>query len=425
MNTTTHIATPEEVMAFLDGELSEDERRIISAHLAECDECSALAGELRVLSHDLARWELQDLPQRIEREVLRAAKGETDGRPTRGFGSLQHSWVLRGAGALAAIVLLSVGWMQHSTTRTEKLAPYFGEAGRITDLQASHHAPLPQPAPPSSVNDADSMAMAERIESLPVGKNATPLAQMAPGVANGVRASTPPAPDLPPMIARSVSLTILVRDVSLARPAVDALLAQFHGYPASMTVNTPENDARSVEASLRVPAAELASALKQLRTLGYVQNETQTGEEVTQKHADLAQRIKTAREAEDQLRDILAHRAGKIEEVLQVEEEAARVRSEIESMQAEQQTLEHRVTFATIDLQIREEYKAPLRAPQSSLGTEVHNAFVSGYRHVSGAVTTVFLSAIEFGPVILFWVVILAVPAWFIRRRYQRALDRA
>ena len=129
-------------------------------------------------------------------------------------------------------------------------------------------------------------------------------------------------------------------------------------------MNFDDSPPRGVEASLRVPASELAATLAELRSLGRVQRETQSGEEVPQQHADLLARLQNSREEEQRLRAILQQRTGKIDDVLQVEEEIARVRGEIESMEAEQKVLEHRVDFAAIDLELVEEYKAPFDSPR-------------------------------------------------------------
>ena len=106
-----------------------------------------------------------------------------------------------------------------------------------------------------------------------------------------------------------------------------------------MDVNTPADDAPSLKASLRIPVANLAAAMKDLRGLGRVASESESGEDVTQQHADLDQRLKTARDTEERFRTILQQRTGTVSDVLQVEEEIARVRGDIESMEAEQTNL--------------------------------------------------------------------------------------
>jgi Domain of unknown function (DUF4349) len=73
-------------------------------------------------------------------------------------------------------------------------------------------------------------------------------------------------------------------------------------------------------------------------------------------------RLKNSRETELRLQTILTQRTGKIGDVLEVEREIARVRGEIEQLEAEQKSLEHRVEFATVDLSLTEEYQVPVES---------------------------------------------------------------
>jgi len=222
------------------------------------------------------------------------------------------------------------------------------------------------------------------------------------------------------MIAHSVSLTLQVKNVETARVSLDQILAHHHGYTAQLNADTAEDSARNLRASLRIPAPELAGALAEIKTLGRIQNESQAGEEVTQQHEDLAARLTTARGTEERLRAILQQRTGKISDVLEVEEEIARVRGEIEEMEAEQKTLEHRVDFATVDIQFTEDYKAPLNSSDNSALTRIHNAFVAGYRNATDTLLGFLLLFEEYGPTILIWLAILAVPIVLAWRRYRR-----
>jgi hypothetical protein len=221
-----------------------------------------------------------------------------------------------------------------------------------------------------------------------------------------------------PLIARSVEFAIVTKDVTAARPALDAILAKYHGYAAQMDVYTPADDAPSLKASLRIPVTNLAAAMKDLRGLGRVASESESGEDVTQQHADLDQRLKTARDTEDRLRAILQQRTGNVSDVLQVEEEIARVRGDIESMEAEQTNLEHRVDFAGIDLSITAE-SSPVSG-STPLSVRVRSAFATGYRNAAGTVVGIFLFLVAYGLTILIWMAILAVPVILLRRRYRR-----
>jgi chromosome segregation ATPase len=226
------------------------------------------------------------------------------------------------------------------------------------------------------------------------------------------------------MIAHSVSLTVQVRDLGSSRTALEALLARHRGYAAQLTVNTAEGSPRSLQSSLRVPDAELAAAISELRTLGRVETETQSGEEVTQQHADLVARLQNSRETEQRLRAILEQRTGKIEDVLQVEEEISRVRGEIEQMEAEQKVLEHRVDFATIELQLREQYREQLGPQSTSVTMQIRNAFVAGIRHGASTLLGILLFFEEAGPIALIWLAILGIPGFLLLRHYRRMSAR-
>jgi hypothetical protein len=224
-----------------------------------------------------------------------------------------------------------------------------------------------------------------------------------------------------PMIARTVLLAILVKDFDTSRKSIDSILVSHNGYSANLSVSTPQGAARSLQASLRIPAPQLPAALGELKSLGRVENESQNGEEVTQQHADLVARLKNSRETEQRLQTILTQRTGKISDVLAVEQEIARARGEIEQMEAEQKNLEHRVDFATIDLKLSEEYKAKLDSPAPAISTLIHNAAVNGYRNVADTLLSIVLFFAEYGPVLAFWLLLFSIPTWLVWRRWRHA----
>ena len=232
-------------------------------------------------------------------------------------------------------------------------------------------------------------------------------------------APAPPAP----MIARTVSLMIVVKDLNKSRSALDAILTRRHGYTATMDA-TSSGGPRGFRASLRIPADEVAAAVADFKTLGYVTSESQSGDEVTQLHEDLEARLKTARATEERFRAILQQRTGSISDVLEVEESIARVRGEIESMEAEQTTLEHRVEFATVEISLTEEYKAQLSSPADSVSTRMHNAFVAGCRNAWETVLGFMLFSEEYGPALVVWGLIFVLPGVFVWRRYRHVLTR-
>jgi hypothetical protein len=221
-----------------------------------------------------------------------------------------------------------------------------------------------------------------------------------------------------PMIARSAQLALIATDFGQARARMEAILQAHHGYFGHLTMNAPAVAGRSLEAALRVPSKELDTSIAELKKLGKVESESQSGEEVTQQYIDLEARLANARNAEQRLTAVLQQRTGKMQDVLDVEKEITRVRGEIETMEAERKTLTGRVEFATINIKITEEYKAQLQAPDS-IGTRLGNAAVAGYRHVADGAMGLAEFGLEYGLSVAIWMALLFWPARWAWRHYR------
>jgi hypothetical protein len=456
MIAATHPVSPEEVMALADGELSGAEASAIAAHIAECPECASLAAKLEATSVAFAKWSVPDAPARLEEAVsaVAAQNGKTAPGPhsvspgsPHGFNLWKwNAWVIYGTGALTVILIVVA--MNFSTRASYKSAlerrdlTYLdatdASGARVaTDIVTESRSSTgdavnqPLPAPPPHVSTTEGYTDAIEPSDKRVAPSAgivaysydTPSSRARNTKALEAKSSAPaPAAAAPvaPMIAHSVALTVQVRDLGASRTALETLLARHRGYAAQLTVNTAEGSPRNLESSLRVPDTELAAAIGEMRALGRVETETQSGEEVTQQHADLVARLQNSREAEQRLRELLAQHTGKIDDVLQVEEEISRVRGEIEQMEADQKVLEHRVDFATIELQLTEQYREQLGGQSASVPMQIRNAFVAGLRHGAATLLGILLFLEEAGPTALIWLAILAVPGLLLWRRYRR-----
>jgi len=401
---TQHPVTPEEIMALLDGELTGAESRALLQHLEACTACASLEEQLRSTSQALAAWSVPPAPsnlnEKVEQRAQEIASAQRKEKPPAYGSSKWNSWAFAGGGALLAVaatlfVELAVT-VRHGQPKHLKEQLAAGDTFTGPEARSAGEAAMPPPM--AAAND--------KLSDQSVGK-------------------PEPAPALGPMIARSVSLTILVKNIADARAALDEILRDNHGYAAQLNLNTPDEGARSFQASLRIPAAQLTRALDALRRLGRVESESQTGEEVSQQHVDLDARLNNARETEQQLRAILQQRPGKMQDVLQVEEQISETRGQIESMEAEQQALEHRVAFATVDLQMTEDYKAQLAGGAAvSVGLRMRNAAVGGIRNAVDSLVGRVLLVEENGPAVLLWLAILGIPAALVWRRYQRVLGK-
>jgi len=75
MSTNRHAIEPEELMAYLDGELPAGQATEALSHLELCPECQILAADFRSVSQQLMAWEVES-PEAGMRSEINAALGE-------------------------------------------------------------------------------------------------------------------------------------------------------------------------------------------------------------------------------------------------------------------------------------------------------------------------------------------------------------
>jgi len=371
----THPVTSEDVMAYLDGELSPKDAAEMAVHLAQCRACQDTAADLQSVSRQLGGWTVEAT--------------EADGIPANIATALE----VRVAGK-AKPPATSWSWLfahpRWTLAATSLLLIVFASLFRVVDSSRSMRARAPV-----------------RLQQF------ANLQSAGGGVSYDSVVTAPSQIALPRPVVRTAELRLTAHNFDTLRGDLDRIVLQFGGHVAELNITSPSGEPRSLTALLRVPAPQLEAFLGELRKLGRVDGESQRGDEVTQQSVDLDARLANARHTEQRLTEILRTQTGKLADVLAVEEKLAEVRGNIEQAEAEQKNLNNRVTLATVSLNANEDYRNPL---STSLGT----AAVDGV-HIAFNATVVFVHALlEAGPSLLLFAVIFGLPAYFLWKKFGR-----
>lgn len=130
------------------------------------------------------------------------------------------------------------------------------------------------------------------------------------------------------------------------------------GYVQSSSTSDDEIGKASSYVTVRVPADTFEDTMTAIKALGtHINNESVSGEDVTEQYTDLAARLTAAKAQEEQYLLILQD-AETVGEVLAVQEHLGTVRAEIESLQGQINYLEDRTDLATISVTVTEETTA-------------------------------------------------------------------
>lgn len=427
MNKIIHPIEPEELMAYLDGELTADRANATAAHLGECAECQGLVSELRNVSQDLKSWKVEPSDSAIP-PAIATALAENRKESRKVLPAQRRNWrevlgqrwpTVAWVGAVAAVCLVVVGTLRliggnanNAFSRHGQPVDYAVVNKPVGDRIEARLLPPPPPAAgPVQAKQFDRLKTFAKLQAPPPVKFRQDQSTEERGLlANG------------PMVIRTAQLSVITQEFDKARANLEAILKRHRGYIGQLQVGGNTGSGRTLTATLRVPVDQLDATLTEVKTLGRVESESQSGQDVTSQYVDLQARLANARHTEERLTDLLRNRTGKLSDVLEAERELDRVRGEIEQMEAERKSMTNQVSYATLNATIAEDYKAQLQVVPPSTATRLSNAAVEGYRSMADGVVSLALFLLSTGPSMLLWGAILFFPTRVVWKKVRRSL---
>lgn len=231
------------------------------------------------------------------------------------------------------------------------------------------------------------------------------------------------------LIIKDGDMTITVDDADTAVSQATDIAIDVGGYIISQTVFDDSQGYRFATMRLGVPVDNFETALKALRQLGTVTNESASGVDVTDEFVDLNSRLDNLTATRDRLRTFLEE-AVNVDEALRVNQELRQVEEEIAVIQGRVNFLADRAAFSTIDLTLNPWIPTPTPSPTPTATPiptaeswrPLDTAKVAGVELQETAQDTadfIIFNGIARGPWILFWGLILWI-GWRLYRRVTR-----
>jgi hypothetical protein len=214
----------------------------------------------------------------------------------------------------------------------------------------------------------------------------------------------------PSMLIRTGNASIEVEKLDPGIIRLRQLAIQLGGYVANSSITGGRNQVRSATLELKIPAARYDQAVGELGGIGKVEFVNTTVEDVGEEYVDLTARMTNAKRLEERLVSLLATRTGKLEDVLAVERELARVREEIERYEGRMRFLRTRAAVSTLSVTVHE--PAPILG-QNPGENPIAAALRQAWRNFVGFVAWVISSL-----GVLIPVGALAALGWYLFRRF-------
>jgi hypothetical protein len=214
------------------------------------------------------------------------------------------------------------------------------------------------------------------------------------------------------LIIRTGQASIEVDSLEPSMAELRRIAQRVGGFVADASVQSGRNQLRSATLELKVPASRFDELTEGLAPLGRLQFVNVGAQDVSEEFVDLTARTANGRRLEDRLVELLRTRTGKLQDVLTVERELARVREEIERMEGRLRFLKTSAQLSTLSVNLYEPPPLVASHPGRNLIAE---AFKTAWRNFVGVLAGAIAS--------LGVVVPVAMAGWgvfILAKRYRR-----
>ncbi len=219
-------------------------------------------------------------------------------------------------------------------------------------------------------------------------------------------------------LIRTVDLELRVDDTEAVAERVQTLAGEVGGYVASASAYRREQ-LLYYQITIKVPAERLDAVVDEIKALAVeVLRERLQTEDVTDRFVDLEARLRTLRATETELQALLADSRGqKAEDVMAIYGHLTEIRTRIEQLQAQLNTLANQTTYSTVNLELTPtEAARPLVGDRWRPSETVRGSF----RTLLGALRGLADFAI-FGLIVLLPVgLLVAAPIWLLVKLWRK-----
>jgi hypothetical protein len=241
----------------------------------------------------------------------------------------------------------------------------------------------------------------------------------APAAAPASQAAPPPAVQRRQLIRR-LDLHLVVKDTEAAAQRLQQLAASLGGFVSDLNAGRNEG-VLHYQMTVRVPASQLDRAREEIRGIALrVEREQMSTEDVTDQYVDLSARMQSLQATETELRELLAEsreKSRKVGEVMEIYRELTGVRTQIEQIQGQLNSLKDLVGLSTIQLTLEPDAAGkPIAAGGWRPNETVRNAFGVLVGFLQGLVDLVIFLVVVALPVVL----VVLIPILLLRKAWKR-----
>ncbi len=217
------------------------------------------------------------------------------------------------------------------------------------------------------------------------------------------------------MIIRSGTMSIENDSFDETEAKAKEIAKNLGGFITNSTAQVNQSGKKQGTLTIRVQADKYDALLAELSKTGKVMNQNITGRDVTEEYVDAEARLKTQRELEARLLQLLSEKTANLTAVVEVEQKLASVRENIEKTEGRMRMLKDQASYSTITLSIYE--PAILNTSSGGFFYELERGFEKGLTGFTAVISGLITFIVALSPILAILGLIVYVVIRYVRKK--------
>lgn len=415
---------------YMDNELDEEEKALLEEHINACPECKKELEDYKKIQDVLRQLPDEELPVGYCKRLHNLLKAETnneapkleDNQQTKVVSIIKKNkfrWVKYGslAAALALIVIVSGlngGLMMKSTN----------ESGYDSyNMTESAQAPAEAPAAYPQTATEDAKGMADQNYLMTAGMDKSKTENRGDAVA-GLTTSLMAEREM--KIIKSGRLYVQTKDYDTFLKDINTKLVEVGGFIENNYSEVyqvyEEEKLMHGNLKIRVPQESFYDTVSFLEQTTDVTSKNISEEDVTKDYYEKDNKVKNLEVQEQHLRDLF-QKAATVEEMLLIENELRRVRTEIDELNISLSDINDRASMSTINLEVEEVRKInfTLKSEKGVLERS-KEGFIGTINLIVRGIGNFVVSLVSSSPILIPLIIIFAVLLLNVKKYWKKKL---
>lgn len=427
------------ISSYIDKDLNDIEKAELEKHLAECQQCREEYESMLDIIAVCSNLEELELPQSFRTELHQRLVVEKKKRNFfSGVWGNRGMKMATGVVAAALIVVIGIGSSGLLTGRNANTAQNSGAAPDYGVATA--------PAAPSADYDMNySMKSAEggaepaaeapemMLKDKRLDGNAAGFTNEAAIAGQAVPTENITASRSGRMVIRTGNLSVNVENVDKAAAEIRQLTEGSGGYIENSQIDnitipqveytdgvatTKETTEKQANITIRVPEAQFQDIFNNIKGMGKLQSENISGTDITSEYRDTQARVDNLKIQEQSLQQLMT-KGQTVDEILKIETELNRVRTDIDLYTGTLKQWDNMVQLSTINIYMRELRPEELKSVDvPGMWDKAYQGLIKAINNVVGGFEKAVIMLVASIPYLVI-LVVLAVIGLFAARKIK------